>query len=154
MILKSHFCDQNPALVPAWFRFHFPVPGGGRAAAAHCTGGHFPTQGTPECVPAMCNPFWGTRQWRGAHVHQWLSCHSVATVSSKPELAFPAYENLYFPNRLSSLYYLYLSLPPLLFVSCCTRAVLVLISKPTHVPLSKLPGCGMFYVSLLAPKLQ
>lgn len=94
------FCGQNPALAPAWFRSHIPFPGRGRRAAPHCTGGRFPTQGTPGCVPAMGNPFWGTKEWRGAHVHQWLSCRSVATVWSKPELVFPAYENLYFSIRL------------------------------------------------------
>lgn len=153
MILKSHFCGQNPVLMPAWFRSHFSVPGRGRRAAAHCTGGHFPTQGSRSVSLPWVIPSGGQRS-RG----KWLSCHSVATVRSKLELDFPAYENLYFSNRFFqqyfSLCYLYLSLPTLFFVPCCTLAVLVLISKPTYAPLSKLPGCGMFYVCLLAPRLH
>lgn len=73
-----------------------------------------------------------------------------------PNLSWPSLlmKICIFPTGCASLCYLYLSVPPFLFVSPCTRAVFVLISKPTHVPLSKLPGYGMFYASLLAPKLQ
>lgn len=106
MILKSHFCGQNPVLMPAWFRSHFPVPGRGRRAAAHCTGGHFPTQGSQSVSLPWVIPSGGQRS-RG----KWLSCHSVATVRSKLELDFPAYENLYFSNRLfPTVFFLMLSI--------------------------------------------